>query len=727
MKIGIKLIAAITIMNLIGTGILVTASLMFSRKQVSSLSLTNAESVSQESGRRIQIWLEIYLDAARTIAQIMAQFDEVPLMDRRKSFNSILKSVLTENSEALAVWAGFEPNVLDGMDAQYANTAGSDSTGRYLSYYERSGGRVILSTLSGYTTQNYYQIPLRTGQETVIEPYYYMIDGENRLITSLTVPVRHQGQLVGVVGIDLDLMSIQDMNDQFKPFKESTSAVFSNAGIVVAHAGDPSRLGKHMRETEQDLAGPYLEQFIQAVNNGEEYTFDVYSPFLKANLIAIIAPIVIGYSNTPWSVVVGVREDIIMAPVRQMTAVFIIIGVLMLLAMSAAAFIFARTITNPVKQTIALLDDMGGDLTRRLPVTTRDEIGDMSAIFNKTFDSMRRLALVIRDKSRSLENTGAELVLNMTETASAVNEITANIQSMKGQVSTQNTSIAESNTSLEIIMRTVSALNTHIIDQASSVSDSSAAVEQMLANVNMVVKTLLQNSKNVSALTGASEVGKNSVQKVSYDIQQIARDSEGLLEVNAVMEQIAAQTNLLSMNAAIEAAHAGEVGKGFAVVADEIRKLAESSSEQAKTTTVMLKKIKTAIDAISQSAHEVLTRFDVIDQCIRIVSSQEEHIRGAMEEQETGSKHILESISRLKDLTDQVRQGSTEMSSQGEEIMSRTGRLDQISAEIDQGMKEMASGADLILSAVNRVNAISLNNKDSIQELAEEVSKFKVD
>jgi methyl-accepting chemotaxis protein len=700
---------------------------MFSRKQVSSLSLTNAEGVSQESGRRIQIWLEIYLDAARTAAQIMAHFDEVPLTERRESFNNILRSILMENSEALAVWAGFEPNVLDGMDAQYANTAGSDSTGRYLSYYERSGGRVVLSALSDYETQSYYQIPLRTGKESVVEPYHYKVDGDNRLITSLTVPVKHQGKIAGVVGIDIDLMSIQAMNDQVKPFKESTSAVFSNAGIVVAHAGDPSRLGKHMRETEQDLAGVYLEQFIQAVNSGADYTFAVYSPFLKAKLIAIVTPFFIGNSDTPWSVVVGVREDIIMAPVRQMTVVFIVIGVLMLLAMSAAALVFARTITNPIKRTITLLDDMGGDLTRRLPVTTRDEIGDMSAIFNKTFDSMRRLARVIRDKSRSLENTGAELVLNMTETASAVNEITANIQSMKGQVSTQNTSVTESNGSLEIIMRTVSVLNTHIIDQASSVSDSSAAVEQMLANVNMVVKTLLQNSKNVSALTEASEVGKNSVQKVSYDIQQIARDSEGLLEVNAVMEQIAAQTNLLSMNAAIEAAHAGEVGKGFAVVADEIRKLAESSSEQAKTTTVMLKKIKTAIDAISQSAHEVLTRFDVIDQCIQIVSSQEEHIRGAMEEQETGSKHILESISRLKDLTDQVKQSSTEMSSQGEEILSKTGRLDQISAEIDQGMKEMANGADLILSAVNRVNEISLNNKDSIQELSEEVSKFKVD
>ena len=242
-----------------------------------------------------------------------------------------------------------------------------------------------------------------------------------------------------------------------------------------------------------------------------------------------------------------------------------------------------------------------------------------------------------------------------------------------------------------------------------------------------MVKTLRQNSKNVTALMAASEEGKTSVINVSHDIRQIAKDSEGLLEINAVMEQIANQTNLLSMNAAIEAAHAGEVGRGFAVVAGEIRKLAESSGKQAKTTAAMLKKIKAAIDAISVSAGEVLNRFDMIDQCIKIVTNQEEHIRNAMAEQETGSKHILESISLLKDLTDQVKESSSRMAGQGRDILGKSSQLDQITTKIETGMREMAGGTDQIMQAVNKVNVISRNNKDSIEALAKEVAKFKVD
>jgi methyl-accepting chemotaxis protein len=121
------------------------------------------------------------------------------------------------------------------------------------------------------------------------------------------------------------------------------------------------------------------------------------------------------------------------------------------------------------------------------------------------------------------------------------------------------------------------------------------------------------NKSNVTKLIQTSEVGRTGLQEVSSDIQEIVRESEGLLEINGVMENIASQTNLLSMNAAIEAAHAGEAGKGFAVVADEIRKLAESSTEQSKTISAILSKIKESIDKIMTSTNEVLQNFDVIE------------------------------------------------------------------------------------------------------------------
>jgi methyl-accepting chemotaxis protein len=192
------------------------------------------------------------------------------------------------------------------------------------------------------------------------------------------------------------------------------------------------------------------------------------------------------------------------------------------------------------------------------------------------------------------------------------------------------------------------------------------------------------------------------------------------------MENIASQTNLLSMNAAIEAAHAGEAGKGFAVVADEIRKLAESSSEQSKTIGNVLKKIKGSIDKITKSTETVLTRFESIDSGVKTVAEQETNILNAMERQEEGNSQGSSSIS-LNDITKQVKTGSEEMLQGSQEVMKESQNLERVTQEITGGMNEMATGADEVNAAVNSVNEMVGKNREAIDSLLKEVSRFKVE
>jgi methyl-accepting chemotaxis protein len=248
----------------------------------------------------------------------------------------------------------------------------------------------------------------------------------------------------------------------------------------------------------------------------------------------------------------------------------------------------------------------------------------------------------------------------------------------------------------------------------------------MLVNIQSVTQTLVKNEENVTKLAQASEVGRNSLQEVSMDIQEIERESAGLLEINGVMENIASQTNLLSMNAAIEAAHAGEAGKGFAVVAEEIRKLAESSSEQSKTISEVLTKIKGSIDKITVSTHEAQLHFKAISEGVQTVTDQETNIRKAMEEQGIGSKAILESIGSLNGITGEVKGSAQKMRGGSREVIEESKTLERITAEIGDGMQEMASRAEQIDKAVNRVNDISLENQKQIEALMGEVSRFKV-
>jgi len=215
----------------------------------------------------------------------------------------------------------------------------------------------------------------------------------------------------------------------------------------------------------------------------------------------------------------------------------------------------------------------------------------------------------------------------------------------------------------------VQQLNGHVEEQSAAVTESAAAIEEMIANISSVTNALSKNAVQVTDLQSASEVGHTGLNTVVADVREIAKESESLMEINSVMQNIASQTNLLSMNAAIEAAHAGESGRGFAVVADEIRKLAESSSSQSKTIGAVLKKIKGAIDKITKSVENVLDKFDAIDGGVKTVAEQEHGVLNAMEEQQHGSKQVLQAMGQLGDITHRVKEDAHQMLEKQKETM----------------------------------------------------------
>jgi methyl-accepting chemotaxis protein len=728
MKIGTKLIIMIMILNLVGTGILTGTILNLAQKQINELTGNEITNLAKENALTIKVWLELYLDAVRTTGQFMSKYEEINPAERRSFFNMMLSALIEKNAEVVAASSAWEPNALDGLDAEFVNTDGTDQTGRFLSYWFRSNSGLSLDSLVGYETPgsgDYYLMPKQTGKESLIEPYVYKVGGRNVLMTSVAMPIKNNNRFVGSVSVDLEMDVVQRSAEQIKPYHGTVAMVYSNGGLVGAHF-DTNRVGKPLIETERDIAGPYLKDLQDAIRQGEMFSFSNYVPQLGENMFFVNVPIEVGNTATPWALMLGIPRDVITAPIYRMLFSGVIIAVLMLVVISIGAFFLTRSITNPLNRMALVLNDIGeGDLTKRLEARGKDEIGDMTRSFNSTLDKIRNLILIIREKAQSLSKTGADLSANMDATAAAINEIAANIQGIKAQVGNQSSEVEESGRAMERISFNIDDLNAQIDKQVESVAQSSSAIEQMLANIQSVTGTLIRNADNVSALAEASVVGHTSLQDVAADIKEIAKESEGLLEINAVMENIASQTNLLSMNAAIEAAHAGEAGKGFAVVADEIRKLAESSGEQSKIIGGVLKKIKDAIDKITRSINDVINKFETIDLGIKIVADQEETIRNVMEEQNQGSKQILEAVARMNEITGEVKGSSSEMHAGSREVIATSHALESITQEITNNMHEMASGADQINAAVHKVNGISNMNKNDIDELILEVDKFK--
>ena len=731
MKIGIKLAVIISAVNLVCIGGLTVTSLALTSKEISLLVNDNAGTITEVTANKVRIFLEVALDEIRAIAILIPNLDKaVPVSEQRKIIDYLLHSMAEANPDFVGVWAAFEPNALDGMDAEFANAAGTNATGRYAGYFSHVNGRVVMTALEDYDDPGikgaFYHTSLRTGHEAIIDPYYYDVGGKDVMVTSVTVPVRRGGRVIGVVGIDMELTEIQEVVMQIRPFGSGQSGVFSNGGRIIAHP-DPLRLGKNMEQTEGDMIGAHLSDFVASVKNGRGYNTVIKSADNKSNTILVTRPFTVGNSVTPWTAAALIPESVVMAPVYRMIMIYIILGIAILLGVTILILIVSQSITAPLKSMEKVLEFIGeGDFTHNLEAHSKDEIGNISHSLNATVVKIKNLLATIRDKSAVLSDLGNELATNMNQTASAVHQITGNIQSIKGQVINQSASVTETNATMEQITVNINKLNSHVERQSGSVVQSSSAIEEMIANIQSVTQTLIKNMDNVNALTSASEVGRTGLQDVAEDIREIARESEGLLEINEVMQNIASQTNLLSMNAAIEAAHAGEAGKGFAVVADEIRKLAENSSEQSKTISNVLKKITGSINKITTSTENVLGKFQAIDNNIRIVTDQEGIIRNAMEEQGQGSKQVLDAISNVNDITRQVKSGSIEMLDGSKEVIQESKNLGRITEEITGGMNEMVTGADQILIAVNRVNDLSLQNHKNIDDLLVEVSRFRI-
>ena len=527
-----------------------------------------------------------------------------------------------------------------------------------------------------------------------------------------------EGAFKGLLGMNIDLTGLR-------------SSIAEKSGEqATAHAILVDKNNKIIVNTFNDTEVCTL---IADTGIGElkDYTYDtqktINTTINGVSYYVTMAPI--ETSVTTLGAIIFVPNTVIAR--QSKTLLLSLIGVSAIIMIVAIIFslFFTNTIITPIKRINTALKDIAqgnGDLTVRLPITGNDEITQLAEYFNATIQKIGASIHSIDKNSAAMEEIGNELASNMTETASAVHEISANIDGVKQQAMTQAASVTETAATIEEIVKTIKQLNTGIETQAASVAQSSSSIEEMVANIASIGQTLGKTDDAIRNLTAATGDGKATLVTSNAVTQKIAEESGSLMEASSVIQHIASQTNLLAMNAAIEAAHAGEAGKGFAVVADEIRKLAEESSMQGKAITTTLKTLTGEIETLSASSKTVEEKFNTIFTLAEQVKEMSAHLTKAMREQEKGSKEVLAAIKNINTVTEEVQAGSEEMLKGGEGVTQEMQKLDNLTRIITDSMNKMAAGAVQINNAVQEVNEITQNNKRNIENLTKEVGQFKV-
>ena len=549
----------------------------------------------------------------------------------------------------------------------------------------------------------------------------------NALFIAFSLPVYDSNKnLIGVLGADVDGHWIAEQIKDIVVGKTGYCYIINSDGTVIAHKDTSivDNFGNSQQRAQKDPQFNSLATFEkQALQNSEaaigSYTYN--------GIFNIAAHALI--KTTGWTVIIKAPYHEFMGAVNTLRQSLYAIGIAILGVTFIIVYFVARAMVKPIQNAVVALRDIAqgeGDLTVRLPVQGNDEITDMAGYFNETIKKIGTSIQTVGANSHSMEEVGNELASNMTETASAVHEISANIEGVKQQTLTQAASVTETAATIEEIVRTIKQLSNSIETQAASVAQSSSSVEEMVANIASIGQTLGKTDDVIRNLTTATDDGKATLVTSNTVTQKIAEESGSLMEASSVIQHIASQTNLLAMNAAIEAAHAGEAGKGFAVVADEIRKLAEDSAMQGKTITTTLKTLSGEIETLSASSKTVEEKFNAIFTLAEQVKAMSDQLTESMREQENGSKEVLSAIKNINMVTVEVQAGSEEMLKGGEGVAQEMRKLDDLTRIITDSMNEMTAGAVEINNAVQEVREITQKNKQSIESLAEEVRQFKV-
>ncbi len=530
------------------------------------------------------------------------------------------------------------------------------------------------------------------------------------------------GETIGIFSAIVPLYNIQNLVKYILLGDTGQTWVINDVGTVIANKNTDYMMKLNLFSSGSKELKAAVEK---AINGGIGTAWVTGLGDEKGTSFITYTPI----ANTPWTFIFSMSESQVYSTGNQLRPIFILISVITVLVLALACLLIANRLLKPVAAMEKSINEIASghaDLTRRININTRSEIGSAVDGFNKFTEKLQSIIIQLKESKNILSQAGEQMNICSLDTVDANEKIVANIGTVSQQIGQQSNCVTQTAGAVDEIASNIMSLEKMIENQVASVTEASAAVEEMIGNIDSVNNSVKILAQKFAELEQNAKDGTEKQKIMDEKIKQIVTESKMLQEANKTIADIAGQTNLLAMNAAIEAAHAGDAGKGFSVVADEIRKLSETSSAQSKTIGTQLKNIYDSISGVVQASQESNQSFLNVTDSIQQTDPIVAHITNAMAEQSEGSRQIGIALGEMNDSAVEVRNASKEMAEGNKSILQEIQLLKDITYSINESMTSMTATTEKISETGQALNTITTELGTSIQNIETQVDQFEV-
>ena len=595
-----------------------------------------------------------------------------------------------------------------------------DETLLYYATYEQiwDGGTLISHT--GWEAPDTFDMQSRQWHKNAVnnrdkvcytEPFTDVNTG--KIIVTLSYRVLdNSGRLIGVSAADIVLDALSEAVKGIKLSQNSSVNIITKDGLYITNENFNAIM------KEDYFSNAQISSFTKAEYlDGKAKTFIEGKHFYGVHRI----------KDTDWFIVAeGPSSDFSGEYTRMILFVFTIF-LAIIVCLIFMDIILTRRVSIHFQYIVKGSRIIAqGDFTQRFPDYMTREASQLSEGFNTLSSGIASLVGTIRESSTSIQDVSNQLASNSREINDSVSTSENAINGMNTTISKQSSAISSVNEAVGQMVQKVGTLTSEIETQNQLILSSSNNIEDMMKSFMEITKSTDTMSSKVGNIVQSSEESTNALKKSVEQIQEVQAESGALLEMNKVISSVASQTNLLAMNAAIEAAHAGEIGKGFAVVADEIRKLAETTSKQAKDSSASLKSIQSKINEVSASSLDVEKSFEGTISEIQNFDATMKALSKAVAEQGYKADAIMDSLTDIKTSTGNVKESAEVISEGTKQVEENCKALSSMQNEVDTGLQACSNASKSLSGNSQNMNRISDQAQNSVGLLSEAVRRFKV-